>query len=732
MKIAIVHYHLGPGGVSQVIASTSRILDAAGLRHVILIGNGPEPITTGLPIRVVPGLGYTAYNPADCGTADSLLAALRAAAMDELGSAPDIWHFHNHSLGKNRCLPRIISSLAEDQERIVLQIHDLAEDGRPANHSLISSYDGLYPFGERIHYAFLNSRDYGIFLGAGLPDSSASLIVNPIETISSPGPPPSGSPLVFAPIRAIRRKNIGELVLLSALAPEDTTFAISRAPIDPESKALHDTWKRFAESERLPIHFDVVDRLSPGGGAAAHFQSWVEHSTHWATTSISEGFGLTFLDAIAHCKPLIGRSIPYITADHRSHQLKTGDLYEHLQIPADWIDLTILKDHLVTTLERTYRYYQRPLTREVCEATFELLVHEGWLDFGNLPEPLQQGAIERTLEPGGRRIPRVITCGVEENAREWLLRALANREPKAMPAQLSSWSPSLASEKLQRIYQTLLAAPAGKTDFIDPHQILAEFLTPTSFHFLKSAPPPAKERFPYRAAVFDIYGTLLIAPGGGVRPDPAADPELRRIIRTMGCSPPASPSTAIHEAVLRHHAAARANGTPYPEVDLRKLWREVLLIDEGASTQELVEAIETAWHPASPMPGAAEAVRDLAAAGVSLGLLSNAQCNTLRSLGDISEFFAPELTILSFQHGIAKPSHQLFERLADRLAGRGIAPHETLYIGNDPLHDIQPASACGFRTALFIGHPESTRPGACTADYELTDWRQLREIMAHA
>jgi FMN phosphatase YigB (HAD superfamily) len=67
--------------------------------------------------------------------------------------------------------------------------------------------------------------------------------------------------------------------------------------------------------------------------------------------------------------------------------------------------------------------------------------------------------------------------------------------------------------------------------------------------------------------------------------------------------------------------------------------------------------------------------------------------------------------------------------LTDRLTGRGILPAETLYIGNDPQHDIVPASAHGFKTALFTGHPESLRPGDCQPDITFTNWRDLYQTL---
>ncbi|RYD19196.1 MAG: HAD family hydrolase, partial [Verrucomicrobiaceae bacterium] len=221
------------------------------------------------------------------------------------------------------------------------------------------------------------------------------------------------------------------------------------------------------------------------------------------------------------------------------------------------------------------------------------------------------------------------------------------------------------------------------------------------------------------------YGTLLDAPAGGVKPDPFADPVLREILRQHGHEPSASPSADLHAAVLRHHAAA---GVPYPEIDLRVVWRDVLSLPPEADTTGLVLATEAAWHPATLIPGAAEAIQRVSRSGLTLGLLSNAQCNTLASLGGLADLFWPEFILLSYQQGMSKPAPELFEMLADRLAGRGITPAETLYIGNDPLHDIVPAAAAGFRTALFTGHPGSHRPGECSPDFRLADWKALSTL----
>ena len=721
MTIAIVHYHLRPGGVSQVMAAASRALTRCEIRHVILIGEMPTNPPDDLPFRVIPGLGYGGSSNGP--TVEGLTDRLRAAAMEALGQEPDIWHFHNHSLGKNPLAAHVVARLAEDNERMVLQIHDLAEDGRPSNYQVIADCGKTYPVSSRIHYVFLNARDLSVFRDAGLTMENSMVLGNPISLPEQTGRTESGAPILFAPVRGIRRKNLGELVFLSALAPQGTRLAVSRAPLNPSAQPLHDTWRKFAMRQQLPIAFDVVYHFSPAASAGSNFETWISYATHFITTSVSEGFGLPFLEAAAHGKPLIGRNLPHITAEHARHGIRSGNLYDQLLVPADWIDLTILRDHLHTTLERNFRYYRRPLSSRTCSATFDALIHDGWLDFGNLPEALQQGVIERMADLASRRVPRLRIGETSQCAEDWLQAAIDNRTPSATPDQLAPYSFALYQKKLTSLYSHLAEQPVSPVRFLPPSAILTPHLAPGSFHFLLSALRPASAlAFRHRAVIFDIYGTLLIAPPGGVKPDPAADPLLRSILERFGHEPPESPSTELHAAVLRHHAAAR---TPHPEIDLRVLWREILSLEPGTDTSPLVQAIEAAWHPARPMPGAESMIRRLAASGITLGLLSNAQSNTLSSLGGITDLFAPELTILSYQHGLAKPSAELFVILTDRLAGRGILPGEALFIGNDPLRDIVPAAAHGFKTALFTGHPDSIRPGACKHDFEIRRWSEL-------
>jgi FMN phosphatase YigB (HAD superfamily)/glycosyltransferase involved in cell wall biosynthesis len=727
MRAAIVHYHLAPGGVTRVIESACVALAATGIRHVILTGPGrsKEQKTTRADHRVIPGLGYLTQQ----GELDfySLTDQLRKAANDMLGGPPDVWHFHNHSLGKNVILPHVVNRLATDGEAILLQIHDLAEHGRPGNYPVIAGVRELYPFSSRIRFAFINTRDRDQFIEAGLPPENAVILPNPIPTISLPqsGPSVDAPPLLFAPVRGIRRKNLGELVLLSALAPPGARIGISRAPENPTTLPIHENWRKFAAKHGLAIGFDVVDRFAPGPGAKADFHSWVEHATHFITTSVEEGFCMTIPEAIACGKPLIGRRLQHLTTDFSKLGIEPGILYDSILVPVDWVDLALLRDHLTVDLERDHRFYQRRLAPETFEAALGSMVRDGLIDFGNLPEPLQQGIIERLANPSTRGVALATTGETVRPLIDWLAEALSRRTPTAAPDQLGPFSIGSYQSSVTEIYRQLVEARPSGIHHVSPDVLLTNLFQPENFHFLLSSlrpDPPSAKRF--RAAIFDVYGTLLIAPAGRIKPDPLTDPVLREALRNFGHEPPASPSTLLHEAVSRHHAKA---GVPYPEIDLRVLWREILSLDSDEDVTPLVRAIEEVWHPSRPMPGAGNLIRQLARSGVSIGILSNAQCNMLDDLGNIADLLAPELTLLSYQQGIAKPSPELYQTMQERLSGRGISPQETLFIGNDPRQDIIPAANAGFQTALFIGHPDSLRPGDCRPDITFSKWSDLLE-----
>ena len=234
-----------------------------------------------------------------------------------------------------------------------------------------------------------------------------------------------------------------------------------------------------------------------------------------------------------------------------------------------------------------------------------------------------------------------------------------------------------------------------------------------------------------RALLFDIYGTLMISASGDIGLGGERDEQraFRAALAAVGLEP--SPafgdldgSQRLKRSIEDFHAERRASGVAYPEVDIVRIWQQTLARIPGLSAQDLGEPLlrrlaldyECRVNPVWPMPGLGELLAALQGRGLALGVVSNAQFYTplmfqaflgssLESLG-----FQPRYCAWSYRLREAKPSTRLNrEALAALEREAGIQPQEVLYLGNDMLKDIWPASRVGCRTVLFAGDARSLR-----------------------
>lgn len=483
MPIVIIHYHLDAGGVTEVITRASEAMMEAGIPHLILAGGTHAAMCSGKFVRHIQGLSYRdlAVDP----DATSLLGEIRETVAQTFGSAPVTWCFHNHSLGKNPLIPEIIKLLALSHERIVLHIHDLIENGRPENLSRVLDITHFYPQNPRIHYVFLNSRDHRIFVDAGLPSDRAHILPNPTPArkVTGQTPVPQPHPMVFYPVRGIRRKNLGEVALFSILAPTGTRFAISRAPTDGTSRKHHDDWKFQVEHHSLPVDFDVTDHLIPPGGRDATFESWCSQSTHWITTSIAEGFGLAYFDATASGKPFIGRKLENI-ADQLP-QSTDSRFYDHLLIPASWIDQSRLKCDVSKRINKLSNAWNRQFDPQTIDSIMEHLDKSGYFDFGNLPEDFQLDVLIQTLDEKNQSEILIQQNGRRQSAKNWLLKQLSPEPTSESTETCHLVTPAGWLSRMLQIFRILEDAPATQPEWLDAQLILDPFLTVEQFHFLQ-------------------------------------------------------------------------------------------------------------------------------------------------------------------------------------------------------------------------------------------------------
>lgn len=251
-----------------------------------------------------------------------------------------------------------------------------------------------------------------------------------------------------------------------------------------------------------------------------------------------------------------------------------------------------------------------------------------------------------------------------------------------------------------------------------------------------------------RAVVFDIYGTLLISAagdislaGGEIEPERAIVNALTASGVTQLSLSKAELLSGYKDKIKAHQEARSRQGIQFPEIEIRKVWRELIEECDGDPTLADLACVvyECQSNPVWKMPNMDACLNTLRDRGVTMGIISNAQFytplifNTFCS-GGLSDFgFDSDLLVYSFEHLEGKPSTVLYQIMADRLRNlRGIDPAEVLYVGNDRLKDIWPAQQVGFKTALFAGdkrslrwHNDDPRLQGVTPELVVTDLHQI-------
>jgi len=498
LNVAVVHYHLKPGGVTRVMENTVAALHEAG-RDIQpgFIAGPPTRNRTLEPCVEIHELQYATGKTK--GDASALAEKLNEAAESLFGRPPDLWHIHNHSLGKNPVLSASISIIAAAGIPMLLHLHDFAEDGRPENYKALNEENRLparlYPQAGHIGYAVLNGRDYQHLKNAGVPEERLHLLPNPVAdpSASSDEIPfqeldprlQSYQSLVLYPVRATRRKNFGELLLWAASHRRDSGnstlgkayFVNSLGPSNPDFKEQFERWKEFARARKLPVY------LGFGESTDHPFEKLVSASTALITTSVAEGFGLGFLEPWIFEKPLTGRNICEITRDFEDAGVNLSSLYHRLEIPVSWIGGNdILKKQVHEAMEKTYASYGKPWEAGHLDSAMEALVRNERVDFGRLSEPLQERAIDHLIE----------NPDAAENMHPSLLPEIPDGGTIASNARniREHFSLKAYGNRLSGIYRSLCdATPENSVphpEFLDPHQLLSQFLKPESFNLLRT------------------------------------------------------------------------------------------------------------------------------------------------------------------------------------------------------------------------------------------------------
>ncbi|MEX0330537.1 MAG: hypothetical protein AB3N64_03855 [Puniceicoccaceae bacterium] len=480
MRLAIVHYHLRRGGVTRVIANALKALGDEGKEAVVLSSTeSEEPLPC--KVAVVPELAYC--ESASREAVDGLYQGMLKAAEDALGGTPDLWHIHNHGLGKNVNFPPVLKRLLNEGHRALLQIHDFSEDGRPGNYTsqlnpftegLFDNYDQcLYPLAPQVAYAVLNGRDRSILEKAGIPPEQIHWLPNAVTVPrieANPRPAESGKPLILYPTRGIRRKNLGEILLLSQLHPE-ARFGTTLAPKNPQWFKYYDEWTRLSSELGLGVEFGL------GEQADISFGDLVASASAMVTTSVGEGFGLAYLEPWLFGKQLCGRDLPEITRDFKDNNIRLADLYEELPVPCSSFASDKLRERYSDSLASTYAAYGRTTDRELLDEAWDAITSGGQIDFGRLDEIAQAEVIRYTKDH-----PSAIQSPLPS------LPDLLDHEALQVNAERirSTYGLTQYGTLLRQIYHTVLEAPAEEVLGLPSEAVLQEFLDTRRFNLLRT------------------------------------------------------------------------------------------------------------------------------------------------------------------------------------------------------------------------------------------------------
>ncbi len=156
---------------------------------------------------------------------------------------------------------------------------------------------------------------------------------------------------------------------------------------------------------------------------------------------------------------------------------------------------------------------------------------------------------------------------------------------------------------------------------------------------------------------------------------------------------------------------------------------------EGINPAIIVAAGIIAYHKTKnnslkPHKDVTVTLKKLSKMGIILGIITAGlkikQAEKLIRLG-LLKYINPEAIFITDQIGIGKPNIKLYKYVCDSL---GFPPQSCMYVGDNPITDIDPPNKLGMITVLHRrGGKYHNITGTTKPDYTITNMRQLLRIL---
>jgi len=363
MNLYILHYHLQPGGVTKIISLQVESLKLFKLfdKIKIICGFAPKELNIN-HAEIIQEKSFNYTTPGKEAKDYIKLKDDIYSAISRRITKEDIIHVHNPNLGKNPAYTQALFSLAKNGYKIFYHCHDFAED-RKKNYNFLKQViesifsmnlqEVIFPKFNNCVFGVLNSFDLARLKSSGIKENRIKYLPNPVAfTLATPKQKKetikvearellsinNKLPIILYPVRVICRKNIGELILLASIFRDRANWCVTMAPHNPVEKKFYQIWKDLNMELNYPLLLEVGKKID--------LEKLMQATERVITTSVKEGFGMSFIEPWLFNVPVIGRNIPYIIKDFQNAGMVFTHLYNSLPVvlngeKKDFKDLSI-------------------------------------------------------------------------------------------------------------------------------------------------------------------------------------------------------------------------------------------------------------------------------------------------------------------------------------------------------------------------------------------------------
>lgn len=386
------------------------------------------------------------------------IAAGVTAALERLLAGADprrtlVWA-HNLGLARNLLLTAAVGRVCSERKvRLVAHHHDWWFDHRwqrwpevraSGFRSLAAAARAVFPASDVVRHVGINQADAGL-LERHFPGHPAWM-PNPMEPLPRPGASAvrrvqrwlcgmlgDEAPVWLVPCRLLRRKNLAEALLLTRWLRPEGWLATTGGTSSAEEQTYHARLQSAASRNGWRLRLGLLAGAPAGSPGVPGL---LAASEAVLLTSIQEGFGLPYLEAVATGRPLIARHLPNVAPDLRRFGFGLPQSYEDLLVDVGLLDIEAERRRQ----QRLFAAWKRRLPA-ACRGWVEtprLLEDDGGggaVAFSRLTLTAQLEVLEQPLEESFRRC-----AALNPFLERWRRDAAGGRlETRPWPRRAGAW-----------------------------------------------------------------------------------------------------------------------------------------------------------------------------------------------------------------------------------------------------------------------------------------------------